>query len=127
MNLYGMIFGQNPASVAILHTLGLTRDDFGRFRDAGVEPGRIYIYTRCGGGNREDYQRVFEKMAQHPNFIEDVDDDFDCTYCTFFFTFPEVYATDLASIAGTEPFKPSKMWEDMIASINPPPQPEAKP
>ena len=96
--LYNMVFGQNQASDAILATLGLKKGDFGRFRDVWVKDGEICVYTRCGGGNREDYEDVFDDISKHPNFICDEDDDFGYTYCTFYFTFPERYKDTLQII-----------------------------
>lgn len=40
-------------SEAILATLGLRREDVGRFRDCFVADGEIAIYTRNGDGNRD--------------------------------------------------------------------------
>tara|TARA_Y100000310_G_C20561830_1_gene753463 strand:+ start:509 stop:943 length:435 start_codon:yes stop_codon:yes gene_type:complete len=115
--MYGMLFGQNGLAPALLGALGLTRDDFGRFRDAGVAGGEIYVYTRCGGGNRADYGEVFEAMGKHANYLRDEDDDFDCTYCAFYFSFPENFRAELEKIDSSEKFDPSKRWLDMIASI----------
>lgn len=53
MGLYNLVFGVNPMADIILATLGLTREDVGRFRDAFVADGKIAIYTRNGGANRE--------------------------------------------------------------------------
>jgi hypothetical protein len=66
----------------------------GRFRDIyfqneeGSEP-KIVLYTRNGGGNREWYQYVFELLENHPLYITDYDDDFDCTYAYIEFKAPE--------------------------------------
>lgn len=114
--LYNAIFGQNPASDVLLKILNLERGDFGRFRDAYVSEGKICVYTRCGGGNREGYESVFEEMAEHPLFIEDRDDDFDCTYCTFFFNAPDEYKEDLAKIDQGK-VDMSERWINMIESI----------
>ena len=53
--MYGLMFGENPASEFLLALLDLTKDDVGRFRDAYVEKDgeEIAVYTRNGGGNRE--------------------------------------------------------------------------
>ena len=51
--------------------------------------GKIIVYTRNGGGNREDYQEVFDEMETHPLFITDYDDDFDCTYAYYEFKAPQ--------------------------------------
>jgi len=65
----------------------------GRFRDIYLnEDGtRIILYTRNGGGNREYYNYVFEILRQHPNYLEDYDDDYDSTYAYIEFSVPEEY------------------------------------
>jgi hypothetical protein len=90
-----MLFGVNPASGFILGSLEKTPEDFGRFRDAYYEKnedgtGKIIVYTRCGGGNREDYDHVYNEMYCHPNFIRDYDDDYDSTYSYFEFHAPNL-------------------------------------
>jgi hypothetical protein len=77
--LYNMLFGVNPASHVILATLGLNVRDVGRFRDCYVANGEIAVYTRNGGGNREEYQEIIDKLAEHPCYLRDADDEFDCT------------------------------------------------
>ena len=94
MSLYNALFGMNPAAGYLLGSLDKTKDDFGRFRDAYFEKnedgtGKIIVYTRCGGGNREDYEDVYDEMQDHPLYIKDYDDDFDCTYSYFEFNAPE--------------------------------------
>jgi hypothetical protein len=66
----------------------------GRFRDIyfenqdGSAP-KIILYTRNGGGNRDYYHWVFELLEKHPLYIQDYDDDFDCTYAYIEFKAPE--------------------------------------
>ncbi len=117
MSMYNMMFGQSENSDAILATLGLTKEDTGRFRDCFVANGEIAIYTRNGGGNRNDYQDVIDKLAEHPCYLRDEDDDFDCTYCTIYFSFPEKYAKELEKIDSGEPFNPSQMWLNAIDAL----------
>lgn len=118
MSLYNMMFGQNPMSYLLLAALKLTPDDFGRFRDAWIQDGKIAVYTRCGGGNREGYQDMFEAMEVHPNYDSDRDDDFDCTYATLFFNFPDEYREPLSKIeeepSGDERWK--KLFEALQES-----------
>lgn len=103
MSLYNMVFGVRASAPLILAVLKLEKDNFGRFRDAYFHRGQdkritMHVYTRCGGGNRKDYEEVFEEMKAHPLFIDEWDDDYDCTYCTFEFRLPEG-DTELAQIA----------------------------
>lgn len=93
MSLYNLLFGVNQDADELLKMLDLTENDFGRFRDAYLneEGTNIIVYTRCGGGNREDYEDVFSKMEKHPEYVTDYDDDFDCTYAYFVFNVPEKF------------------------------------
>lgn len=88
MSLYNMLFGMNPDTDKILSVLSLDKDEIERFRDCGVNEakGQIWIYTRTGGGNREDYPN--EILTSHPNYLYDEDDDFDSTYATYYFSIP---------------------------------------
>lgn len=191
MSMYNLMFGENPTSDAILATLGLSRRDTGRFRDCFIAEGKIAIYTRNGGGNRdccclddpkygnkeckhheeieevdetievtseeaEKYPKVFNvyigskrlvgtgkrilrtnyiceepdsincachgcvisyRLPKHPLYIEDIDDDFDCTYATIYFKFPEEYADELKKLDIGEEFNPSARWLSAIEAI----------
>jgi hypothetical protein len=132
MSMYGAMFGENSASDTILATLELTRKDVGRFRDAYVANGEIVIYTRNGGGNREcwNWNKDMEdgecdcpgciinyRLPKHPLYIRDEDGEFDSTYATIYFKFPEEYATALAALDSGEPWDPDKRWLDLIESI----------
>ena len=77
MRLYNLVFGEHDHADLLLSCLGLSKGDFGRFRPAYIGDGQIVVYTRVGGGNREDYESVFVQMQKHPNFLRDEDDDFD--------------------------------------------------
>jgi len=115
--MYNMIFGQNPVGDFILATLGIKRGDTGRYRDCFVANGEIAIYTRNGGGNREEYQGVIDELAKHPCYLRDEDDDFDCTYATIYFKFPEEFAEELKKLDAGEKFDPSQRWLDAFNSL----------
>lgn len=116
--MFNMLFGKNPLSDMILATLGLTPGDFGRFRDCYIKDNQICVYTRCGGGNREDYQSVFDEMEKHPCYYDDQDDDFDSTYATFYFSFPAEFAEDLAKLGNDEKLTPSEKWIKLFEEFN---------
>ena len=118
MSMYNMIFGENSDADKLLAVLGLTKEDFYRYRDAYLsEDGLIAVYTRGGGGNRGCYCRDYwkedelnanghhadsvcvkqEKNVEHPLYVRDQDDDFDSTYATFYFRIPA--DADLVGIA----------------------------
>jgi len=192
MSFYNLIFGENPASDVLLATLGLSRDDVGRFRDCFVSDGKIVVYTRNGGGNRECWhldepeygnpnckhhvilKEVDEKICvpvdeahkypiqynffysngtqlvgtgkrvtkeyyyceepdsencacpgciieyrlpKHPNYLYDEDDDFDSTYATIYFSFPEEFAKELEMLDSGEKFDPSQRWLKMLETL----------
>ena len=119
MSFYNTLFGSNPLADLILATLKLTRQETGRFRDCFVAEGEIAIYTRNGGGNREDYEEVFVQLSRHPNYLRDQDDDFDCTYATIYFSFPSDYK-DILDKLDSGKFEPSKKWLEAIDSIGKP-------
>jgi hypothetical protein len=110
MGLYNAVFGMHPKARDIVKSLGLTLESFERFRDAFVTNGEIAIYTRLGGRNRAAYQHVFETMRQHPLYLRDQDDDFDYTYCTFYFKIPDDAQHLKDYDIGT--FDPDKRWQD---------------
>lgn len=135
MSLYNMLFGVNPLSKIILATLRLTIEDVGRFRDCFVTNGEIAVYTRNGGGNREHYFYgdgedpgpgdhckctgciITYHLPKHPCYLRDKDDDFDCTYATIYFKFPDEYADGLKKIDAGEKFDPDARWEAILEAL----------
>ena len=89
--MYNLVSKCNPIADDLLKSLSLTPEDFQRYRDAYLtrDLKRIIVFTRLGGGNRESYEQVFERMRKHELYITDYDDSFDCTYCSFEFKMPE--------------------------------------
>lgn len=93
-----MLFGWNPACVLIAPMLTDENPQtfFPRFRDCYVSDGgdTIEIYTRVGGGNRDEYEDEIEALRNMPTYIRDYDDDFDDTYATFEFGVPDEWRDD---------------------------------
>ena len=117
MSFYNMLFGMNPDSDKLLSFLGKTKNDFGRFRNVYMEDGYIVVYTRNGGGNREDYEDVFDEMSEHPWYSHDADDDYDCTYANIYFKVPESHE-DFMAIRNLNPGKnPSEQWGALLATL----------
>jgi hypothetical protein len=125
MGFYNMVLGDGSEGkrgdvlLAILETANV-----GRFRDAWVEKAEdgepvIAIYTRNGGGNREDYEEVISAMQRHPCYIRDADDDFDCTYATFYFKVPEQFRDALREYA-QDPVNMSDVWLKVIENLKAP-------
>ena len=117
MSLYNSIFGVNPDSNKLLEVLGKTVDDFGRFRDVFIEDNCIVVHTRNGGGNREDYEYVFEEMSNHPWYSHDQDDDFDCTYANIYFTIPEEHEVFMAMRDLDAGSRPAEKWEKLFKHL----------
>lgn len=120
MSLYNALHGTNPLSQIFLGMLGLSTGEVGRFRDCHLCDEGIAVYTRNGGGNREDYQFVFDTLSEHPNYIRDEDDSFDCTYATIYFSIPEEYEEDIVMIKlafDTETPPPEERWADLFTRL----------
>lgn len=79
----------------------------GRFRDIFLnEDGtQISLYTRNGGGNRDNYTHVFRVLRKHPQYTNDYDDDYDCTYATIDFKVPEKFKAACQAMATGEKLK----------------------
>jgi hypothetical protein len=95
-----MMFGKNSNTELILAMIGLKECDIERFRDCGVDEEKIYIYTRTGGGNRDDYPN--EILTSNEYYIEDEDDDFDSTYATYYFYIPPEIKQDFLDFTDSE-------------------------
>jgi hypothetical protein len=135
MGLYNMIAGESPIADMLLESIGLKRESFYRYRDCYVNDGKIAVYTRGGGGNRECYcddyiedddvtvefegeQHLEECVVlmqnqnrKHVLYLSDHDDDFDCTYATFYFKLPE----NMDFIP--EERRGAAMWDDFFDAI----------
>lgn len=115
--MYATLFGGNPQAKVILKMLSLTPTDIGRFRDAFVSEGKILIYARLGGGNRDEYKEVIAKLQEHPCYLSDKDDNFDSTYASFYFSFPDKYKEILGAME-EGPIDTDKRWKDKLEEIS---------
>lgn len=142
MSLYNNLFGVNDRAPTLLAALGLHYNDIPRFRDIYLRDNAIVVYTRTGGGNRlyyenarecrENYPENFvgeesehpqgpwnDDLRKHPNYVSDIDCDFDCTYAYFFFSFPDAYKDDLHALSAHEPdHTPSEKWKKLTEALN---------
>lgn len=92
----------------------------GRFRDIYLngDGTKIILYTRNGGGNRDAYYYIFDVLREHPNYISDYDDEFDCTYAYLEFSIPEKAKRLCKSLAtGDDPKTISQMFLETIAEM----------
>jgi hypothetical protein len=117
MSMYNMLFGKNKSQSDFLFSLlNLTPADCGRYRDIYVTKEHIVIHTRNGGGNREDYEHVFDEVANHPLYAYDEDDDFDCTYANIYFHHPAGFEEVLKEMAaGT--ITPHEKWRLLLDAL----------
>lgn len=115
MSMYQMVFADGEKGLPLLGALGFKSiGDVGRYRSSWIELNesgdpRIAVYTRNGGGNRECWNNtdgacdctgctITNIIPKHPNYLFDKDDDFDCTYCTIYFSIPDSFKNVLNSI-----------------------------
>lgn len=136
MSLYNALFGKNPMSLILLKMLNLTEKDCGRFRDAYLHDDKIIVYTRNGGDNRGHWDFIYEeydegencpcagcvmdyRLPNHPNYICDYDDDFDCTYAYIEFSIPDEYKELLKEVANNQlsPETISEKFQHLIDSL----------
>lgn len=118
--MYNILFGVNDYAKSLLKMLNLTEEDCGRFRDCYLsEDGeRIIVYTRNGGGNREEYQYVFDELSENENYICDYDDDFDCTYASIEFSVPEKYKKITSELAKeTDTTTGAEKWDMLFKKM----------
>jgi len=128
MSLYNMLHGMNPLADLFLSMVGLTRDSVGRFRDCYLamdeadeeyKRPRIFVYTRNGGGNREEYQGIIDQMAESPHYVRDFDDDYDCTYATIVFNVPEAFDDLLSEMEKLiETKSPAEKWGELFEAMS---------
>lgn len=129
MSLYNLIFGYNPCARVLLAFLKLRVDDVPRFRDcylARAETGEleIAIYTRTGGGNRDEYENTETKPNNHDlraveGYVHDEDSANDSTYATFFYRVPSPvreWTERLVIEFGLQP-PPAERWEKLFADL----------
>lgn len=100
MSFYNMVHGTNPLAGVLLRMMGVAPAQIPRFRDCYFDGEHIVIYTRTGGGNRDWYDEPNDDnpngpwnsdLRALPGFVRDEDDDYDCTYASFFYKVPEQF------------------------------------
>ena len=118
--LYNMVFGVNPMAAPLLMSLNINHTDVPRFRDCFLsEDGKsIIVYTRTGGGNREEYAEANEALRQIPGFLRDEDDSFDPTYALFHYAVPADIADACSkAVANGWGVEPAKRWANAIDAL----------
>jgi hypothetical protein len=105
----------------LLGELGLSPADVPRFRDCYIDryAAEIVIYTRVGGGNRDDYTAGIAQLRAHPLFRRDDDDRTDATYANFRFAIPERHRDVLLLIADKfTRSAPAELWAQALADLD---------
>jgi len=138
MSLYKMILGKNRCDI-LLACLGFKINDIPRFRNCYALEGKIVIYTRTGGGNRQTYEnkemrlKTFKEwgdedyegceyhgpfnddLRKNPHYLSDYDNDYDETYAYFNFKYPDEYKSDLEAIEKEiDGFSPTEKFKILI-------------
>lgn len=127
MSMYHLINGVNPATFLILPMLGKHPDEYPRFRDCFIADedhpefdGKIQVYTRTGGENRETYRAENAEMEQTEGFITTFDDNFDSTYASWVFEVPERWRADFDTITNRKEVKAvSKEYQAELRRVYP--------
>jgi hypothetical protein len=132
MSLYNMLFGVNPHAPMLLGFLGTTMEQVPRFRDCYVHDGHIVIYTRMGGGNRGHWDSsdteagpecqccgciAAHYMPSLPGYVRDEDDDFDCTYASYYYKPCETVAKLVEQLSLIAADAPAERWKKLLADM----------
>lgn len=134
MSLYNALFGYNKFAHILLRILDLDVVDVPRFRDCYLnEAGdEIIIFTRTGGGNREEYAAQNEALRKRPGFIADADDTLDSTYAKFRYSVPGPYLTMTRPLAENAKLQgvvvdPAEKFKQLLAKMKDPNTPNDDP
>lgn len=78
-------------------------------------------YYFCENPNSSDCAcpgcTINHRLPKHPNYLYDENDDFDSTYATIYFSFPDEYAEDIKKLDNKEEFKPSERWLKALENL----------
>lgn len=130
MSLYNALFGYNKFAHILLRILDLDVVDVPRFRDCYLnEAGdEIIIFTRTGGGNREEYAAQNEALRRRPGFIADADDTLDSTYAKFRYSIPEQFVHVTTAIAAQDGVNdPTEKFKTLLDKMQDPSTPKDDP
>ena len=126
MSLYNLMNGVNQSTFYILPMLEKHPDAYPRFRDCFLWDAEnpeyddhIIIYTRTGGGNRDDYEVENEAMRQMEGFVTDYDDSFDCTYASWVFKVPDKWKPDFDKIKEGDLMNTSDEYKALLIKVYP--------
>jgi len=122
MSLYNLLHGTNKLAALLLKVWELDQSggkwDTGRFRDIYLNKDgtKIILLTRNGGRNRKDY--FPNNIVNHPNYITDYDDGFDCAYAYIEFSVPEQFKELIAKLSsGKDPLTLKEKFDKTMAEM----------
>ena len=118
MGLYNMVYGFNPTCLFIMPLLGRRESEYPRFCGCFVEDGKIAIFTRVGGNNR-DCGFGEEELYADPNFASTYDDEEDSTYGIYLFNVPEKWKSDFNKILDGRIEETSEEYKNYIKEFWP--------
>lgn len=136
MSLFDLVIGRSGWPMGVVDTIyGVQPDMCPRYRDhwlerEGDEEALILaVYTRTGGGNREEYVEQNAQMQALPTYVSDADDTYDSTYATFRFRLTReemlarIQACDTEGTAVLTPgATPEDSWNEMWSHAEPKPR-----
>jgi hypothetical protein len=115
-----MVFGVNQLAGPLLAMIQLDHRNVPRFRDCFLNKDgtEIIVYTRTGGGNREEYAEQNAEMTRRAGYLRDEDDSYDSTYAIFYFAVPVAYV-DMCKTAAVDGHgvDVSTRWETVMDKL----------
>jgi hypothetical protein len=116
-NSYNRKFGENAHADELLQMLGLTREDFGRYRDTWLTDRgtTVTVYTRMATQYAPHFNEQKQRLGQHPQIVDAWDDTDDNTYHYVKFLVPTANLSrtkELYRIQG-EPRTVHQLFEDL--------------
>lgn len=96
MTMFDLVIGNAGWPPSLMEAWNLEPEIIARYRDHWCEHGHtgafgedgdlvLALYMRIGGDNRQDYAEQIAALRATPRYVDDRDDEFDPTYCTFRF------------------------------------------
>lgn len=128
MSLYNMVNGVKPGAFFLLPLLdkGHHPDDFPRFRDFFVgdeerpdTKDKFIVYTRTGGGNRDEYVDQNNWIRSLKGFLFDYDDSFDSTFACWIFEPPKEFEEDIEKYMKQDIKNMSKKAQQRVRKVYP--------
>lgn len=122
MSFYNTLLGMNEETPVLLGMIGVDKEYFDRFRDVEIIKNGtvIRVFTRLGGGNREEYTKTWKKIKTHNLYIKDYDDDFDETYAYIEFNIPNEYKETAKKMFKGEPLKFEEKFKKQLDEMQKP-------